>query len=512
MKRFDKGYIFYHLLTDFFISLFLTFYFGSEFFFIMEEETEEIIGVNTAAIPYVIIVFVALYAIVTVYRILYQRTSGYALTESDIRCKRGVLYRKNSILEYTRINAINKKQNIFHKIFGIAVLTVDSGSANTGHKAEITVIERDTVVDALLSELRSLREGGERRISEDEKESEVLLTESDPLYKFTSPRKFLYSFISIATSAFFTGAYILLSALLIGICLAVLKLNLLGTLGQYVMWAVIILFGAMILASLLTFIGTIIQSFVTYYDFRIEKHGKDIVISYGLLERHENAFSYDRIRGVKITQGLIQRALGFATITLEVIGYMNESDNNNAATLGVLVPFCKIGEANEILDKILPEYKPTEKQTSSPRLFPHLSWFTLILGISAVLTAVCSIVPMAILGAGATAISVTASAICIVTLIIFLTKLLSAYLAYKTAGVSIDGEKITTYNGGLVKQITVMKAKNLASVECISTPMQSKVGIKSLVLHMRTNAMTNEIKIMHQTKDAADSITDIMPR
>lgn len=511
MKRFDTGYIFYHLLTDFFISLFFAFYFASEFLFVLDEETEEIIAMNFKAIPFAILIFAAIYLIFTVYRILYQRTSGYALTEKDIRCKRGVLFRKNSMIEYTRIHAINKKQNIFQKIFGIAVLAVDSGSANTGHKAEITIVEKATVVDGLLSELRVLREGGVKSTDTKDKTPEVLLSESDPLYRFTSPKKFLYSLINIASSAFFTGVYILLSALLIGICRAVLRLDFLGTFGQYAMWSVIILLGAMLAASVFTFIGTIIQSFVTYYNFKIERKDNDIIISYGLLERHENVFSYDRIRGVKITQGLIQRALGFAGITLEVIGYMNESDSNNAVSLGVLVPFCRIEEVNEILDKILPEYKPSEKQTSSPALFPHLSWFTLILGIVSALTAFSAILPMAMLGAGALATGIVSAVICITTLVIFLTKLVSALLAKRTAGIAIDGDKITTYNGGYIKQITVIKAKDLSSIERIATPMQKKAGIESAVIHMRTNAMTNEVKIPMQKTETIEMLTKFMP-
>ena len=177
----------------------------------------------------------------------------------------------------------------------------------------------------------------------------------------------------------------------------------------------------------------------------------------------------------------------------------------------MLVPFCRIEEAREIIGKILPEYTPTEKQTRSPALFPHLSWFTLILGIISTITAVCVLVPMAILGLGATAIGIAASVICILTLVILLTKVISAYLTYKTAGVAIDGDKITAYNGGFVKEITITKARNLSSVERIATPMQRKAGIESLVLHMRTNAATNEIKVKHQPIEIADIVTDIIP-
>jgi putative membrane protein len=476
----------------------------------VEDELGEITGFNSFALLIFASIFLVVYAILTLYRIIYYRLSGYELTEREIICLRGVLFRKRSIIEYDRIHAINKKQNIFQRLFGIATLSVDSGSANTGHRAEITVIEDAGVVDDLLTELRALRESGVKNTDAAESKSEILITDSDPLYRFTSPKKILYSLITIASSAFFTGAYGLLLAVLIGICNTALRLDFLGTFGQYALWAVIILLGAMLFVSLISFIGTVIQSFVTYYSFKIEKRDNDIIISYGLFEKHENSFSYDRIRGVKITQGLVQRALGFAEIKLEVIGYVQESDKNDVVTLGVLVPFCRIQEASEIIDKILPEYKPTEKQTRSPALFPHLSWFTLILVIVSSLTAVCVLVPMAILGLGATSIGIAASVICILTLVILLTKLISAYLTYKTAGVAIDGDKITAYNGGFVKEITITKARNLSSVERIATPMQRKAGIESLVLHMRTNAATNEIKVKHQPIEIADIVTDII--
>ena len=511
MKKFDKGYIFYHLLTDFFISLFLTFSFTSEFVTIIDEETEEIIGYNYGAIPFVIIAFVLLYAAFTTYRILFRNLSGYTLTEKDIRCKRGVLFRRNSIVEYARIHAVNKKQNIFQRFFGIAVLTIDSGSANTAHTAEITVVERSALVDALLSDLRALRAGGERR-KEDEEKSETLLSKSDALYRFTSPKKFLYSLISITTAATFVGVLCTVCVMFIGISKEILSLDFLGTLGQYVMWSVIITLGAMLVVALVTFITAVIQSFIGYYDFKIERRDKDIVISYGLLERHINSLSYDRIRGVKITQGVIQRALGFAAIKLEVIGYTSESDSNNTVTLGVLVPFCRIEEVEDILDKILPEYKPDGKQTSSPALFPHLSWFSLILGIATAMVAVSTLVPMVILDAGSLAISIAASAIAITAALVFLIKLGSALLAYKTAGIAILGDKITAYSGGYIKQITVIKARDVSSVERITTPLREKAGIASALIHMRTNAMSNEVRVPIQKSEAVDTLKEFMPR
>ena len=132
MKRFDKGYIYSNLLSDLVGSIVIFLFFFEEIFFEEEPNMEMIV----AAIPFFLIALAVIYLCFIAYRIAYYRTSGYELTETEIKCKRGVLFRKNSVLEYKKVHAINKKQSLFHRFFGIAVLTVDSGSTNTSHQAE----------------------------------------------------------------------------------------------------------------------------------------------------------------------------------------------------------------------------------------------------------------------------------------------------------------------------------------------------------------------------------------
>ena len=152
MKRFDIGYIYSSLLSDLFSSLVVVFIFLKDFFLNDESNPEDII----AAIPIFAIAFIVIYLCFIAYRILYYKTSGYELTEKEIKCNRGVLFRKRSVLDYKKVHAINKKQNLFHRIFGIAILTVDSGSTNTSHQAEITIIEKAKTIDALLDEFAAV--------------------------------------------------------------------------------------------------------------------------------------------------------------------------------------------------------------------------------------------------------------------------------------------------------------------------------------------------------------------
>ena len=496
MKRFDKGYIYSALLSDLFTSLVILFIFLEDFFFGDDTSPEDIV----AAIPFFVIGFAVIYACFIAYRILYYKTSGYELTENEIKCNRGVFFRKRSVLDYKRVHAINKKQSIFHRIFGIAVLTVDSGATSSSQQAEITIVEKEKTVDALLNELNALKEGKARSTDDTPTKEELLLSDKDSLYRFTSKKKMLYTLINIASTAFFTALVGVLAITAIGFCKLLLRLDFLGTWGEYFLFAVLITMGAMLLFSVFSFIGCMIQSFVGYHNFSIIKRGNDIQITFGLLEKHTNTFNYDRIKAVKISQGLVQRMLGFASIKLEVIGYTNADESDGNAELGVLVPFCKYDEVNEILSRILPDFVPDAKQTKSVSFFPFVSWFFLIFGIIATVTVSLTVAILLICSAPASVVwAVTLSALA-ATVMVLAIKSASAALCYQTSGLTINGEKVTAYSGGFTRTVTVFMAKHLVAVENVTTPLRKKHGIASLVMHLKTNAASNEVKV-HIQKD-----------
>ncbi len=494
MKRFDKGYIYSSLLSDLFGSLVIVFIFLKDFFLNEELNKED----AAAATPIFLIAFAVIYLIFIIYRVLYFKTSGYEFSEKEIKCNRGVLFRKRSVLEYKKVHAINKKQNIAHRIFGVAVLTVDSGSTNTSHQAEITIVEKEKIVDDLIRKLNAIKENGAEGIENTLEKEEILLSDQDSLYRFTSKRKMLYTLINIASTAFFTVVLGLLAIIVISFG-RLLLLNSSESWGQYLLIALLITIGASLLFSVFSFIGSMIYSFVGYHKFTISGCQGSIQISYGLFEKHTNSFRYDRIKAVKISQSLVQRMLGFASIRLEVIGYTTDSGNDNVEQ-GVLVPFCKMSEVGEILKKVLPDYVPEKKETKAASFFPFVSWFFLFFGIVTSIILFMTISVMLIFHAPFSAISVTVLSILMAGMVFVLIKLFSAAFSFQINGLAIANGKITVYSGAFTKMITVFKAENLIAVEDVTTPLRKKRGITSLVLHLKTNAFSNEVKV-HIQKD-----------
>ncbi len=493
MKRFDKGYIYANILSDLFVSLALTLFFLKDLFIDETAQTEDVL----TALPYLAIGFAVIYLFLIAYHVLYYKNSGYEVTDTQIRCNRGVFFKKRSVLEHTKVHAINKRQNILYRIFGIAVLTIDSGSTNTAHQAEITIVEKTATVDRLMNALNRLKEG-DTPCETVPAEQEVLLSDTDTLYRFTSKRKMLYTFFNIISTAFGTVLLGVAALLVIGICRLALQQNLLGTWGEFLLITVLMTVGFTLVASFFSFVGCIVSSFVGYYKFTITRQNNDIQIAYGLLEQHTNTFSYDRIKAVKISQDLMKRILGFATIKLEVIGYTNENGQDKT-DLGVLVPFCKYDEVGQILAKVLPDFVPDIKETQSVSYFPFISWFSLIFGVVVGLLLLQTRTFLSVFGAAAPVVRTVSLVMLAAGAVVWIGKALSAALSYRTNGLAINENKITAYYGGFTRHVTVFMSRNLVAVEDVTTPLRKKKGITSLIMHLKTNALSNEITVHIQT-------------
>ena len=201
--------------------------------------------------------------------------------------------------------------------------------------------------------------------------------------------------------------------------------------------------------------------------------------------------------------------LGFAAIKLEVIGYTSEEGKNDVE-LGVLVPFCKFSEVDEILMRVLPDYLPDKKQERAVAFFPFMSWFLLIFGIitGAVLSLAAAI--MLIIGAPSFVISALVFSVLGAASIVLVIRAVSALLEYKTNGITVNNGKITVYSGSFSKKITVFMAENLVAAEDVTTPLRKRKGIASYVLHLKTNALSNEVKVHIQKGALSEELEGLL--
>jgi uncharacterized membrane protein YdbT with pleckstrin-like domain len=220
MKKFSKKLIYHHLIRDLGIALFIGFFVFSQIMGSFEENSNTITEENfKQSLIIGIVAGVLFYIINAIYRVLFYKTSEYEVNNEGIVCRRGVLFRRKSFLDYTKMHTVNKKQGLIQKIFGIAYLMIDSGSTNTAYSAEIWIVEEADIIDQIMEKI-SLKQKGldietETNVAELEESKEEI---KENLYEYTTMRKCLYSLVTTVLSLF----SILVISILISLFLSII--------------------------------------------------------------------------------------------------------------------------------------------------------------------------------------------------------------------------------------------------------------------------------------------------
>ena len=128
------------------------------------------------------------------------------------------------------------------------------------------------------------------------------------------------------------------------------------------------------------------------------------------------------------------------------------------------------------------------------------------LGIVTGLVLVEASVPLLIFHVPSSVMTAVGFAVVGVAVIILAVKALGAALSYQNNGLALNKGKITAYHGGFTKHITVFMTRNLIAAENVTTPLRKKAGITSLVMHLKTNAFSNEVKVHIQEDKLAEEI------
>ena len=495
MKKFSKKLIPYYFVSSFVYSIFI-------FIMVKVNLVSEDGTVMPLANKIAFILAAVSYVVILIYSIIYYHKTGYELKQKEIYVTRGVLFKKQSLLDYSKIHAVNKKQGLIQRMFGLSTITIDSGSTNTSHQAEITIIESVEVTDNLIEEIKAKQNGEHVEISTLEEQPS-----KENLYHFTTKTKFIYSILN--TLAGFIGVAIFA---IFGIVAISILFNFIDTTDETVSTIEIFagFLGLFIITTLGIALGGFLTSFVKYYDFKIYRTTDSIEINYGLFTKFENTFKLNRVKGIKIQEGLIKRLFGFVIINLEVIGYTNQSNNNQqAVSIGVLIPLCKRKDINHYLDLILPEYKPEEKEYSPIKFLPFISYYLIFTSAVFGLLLICALIPLFIYKLWTIALYVSIGTI--LTFILFMSFcFIEQFLEYKNSGITINENKLTISFGGFIKHTAVVLKDNIIGIENITTHHRKKEGIYSYIIHFKSNAMTNTLRVNNLSVEAHKKLLELM--
>lgn len=272
-------------------------------------------------------------------------TFRYWFEDSELRVEYGLFVKKKRYIPFERIQSLNYREGIFHRIFGLVQVQVETAGSKTGKpEAELTAITR-IAADQIEQEMNQAKLG-----QQPVEEHKVQLPAGRIIHKM-SPK----DLIVLATTSSGIGVVIF------GVFAA------LSQFAEYIPFDWIydefthlIQYGIALVASLIFFallgawIISVAITLLNYYDFTVTEENDRLIITRGLLEKKRITIPLNRIQAIKIVENPLRQPFGLATVQVESAGGGFTSAEDKKITL---FPLISKKEAMVRLSVLFPQFQ-----------------------------------------------------------------------------------------------------------------------------------------------------------
>ncbi|MFB6100447.1 MAG: PH domain-containing protein [Candidatus Nanohalobium sp.] len=379
------------------------------------------------------------------------RNYEFEVTEDTFDIRSGVINRQKREIPLKRIQNVDVRRNIIHRILGIAKVNLETAGGKST-EASLKYVEFDLAKD-IQKKVRKLKQGLKEH--EDEKEAE-------PLFEITERELGILSLTSISGTAVAAvlGAFGIMGAFSQQIDQAV-------NLTAFIVFGVI---GSLSLVAML--LASAATNFSQYYGFKLFRRGDSLEYERGLVNRSEGSIPLEKIQTVSIEENPLKRLFGFATLKVETAGYGPGNQENTGAE--VAVPLAEKQIVMELSKQIVDHGGFEIQEISEKAMRRYLGRYMIVSGI---LTA--------FLIGGAAMIQAN------VNPYIFLTFIpisgIAAYLKYRNKGFYEGEEFFYTMNGFWNRKTSIVPYYRIQNLDQVQTVFQKRFGLKTIVLDTAGN-------------------------
>ncbi len=336
---------------------------------------------------FIIIAAVVLLGLVAVIATISYKRLTWEITEDELHIYKGIFVKKKSHLPFRRIHSVDINAKIIDRIFGVVTVKLDTAAGSvTSEDAKIPALHLSTA-EILRTEIFQRKKMAEMDTgSATEKGGgnvlDTLSTENEKIRgvfagdPFSMAPESEYRLVNKELIIFCLAngkAFAIIFAVLFFVYQSIDVLNTvnkqLGETADHILdtalkSGVLILIAIFIVAFVISVIISFITRALTYGNFVVRRYGGRIEVSTGLLQKKSTGIAVERIQTLKIKQGLLQRILGYAEISLETAsGVIKTSGNDQETNPGVIIhPFIKADKVDDFMGKMLKEFSDRPKE------------------------------------------------------------------------------------------------------------------------------------------------------
>ncbi|MGM7637641.1 PH domain-containing protein [Bacillus sp. Hm123] len=306
------------------------------------------------------IVFIVYIAARLIWTLLDWFTYKYEIKENNIYVQSGVFSKSYRTVPFSKVQNIQRRTTIFHKLFRVTSMTVETATAGDESSVTFDILLRKEA-DQLEQQINRVRAreplANEEGLDRQEETTFVAPATEEKTIHFTPTRKDLLkaSFISLSFFILFP---------------IVFKLDDIFQIETFAKdffeviskswWIISLVSVVLILLSI--GIG-IVRTFMKYGKYEISSDSQSIYIKKGVLDESSFMIQKEKVQAIVITQSFMKRLLGLAEVELISAGRTDfeEMETNS------LYPFLPVQRAYEMIEEILPGYRVERNMERLPK-------------------------------------------------------------------------------------------------------------------------------------------------
>ncbi len=270
------------------------------------------------SLNFVIMFFISLLFFLVVFLALFWEylvwsNYDYFIEQENIKIRHGVFRKNNREIPIKRIQNVDIKRNIVHRLLGIGQVNLETAGGNT---TEASLKYTSEVTSRKIQKEISERK---RQIKEGIKERGEKELKRNLLFEIKPKELAILSISSINIRILF-GLFIVLgfAGSFVGSILE--QYNLVFLTG-----GIFILF----LVLLFVWVGSIITVVLKYFGFKLWSVGNSLEYERGLLNRSEGSIPLEKVQKLTIEENPLKRFFGYSTLKIETAGYSSGGSNRN---------------------------------------------------------------------------------------------------------------------------------------------------------------------------------------
>lgn len=375
----------------------------------------------------------------------------YRIEDGEVRIEHGLLFRKKRYIPIERIQTINVSAGLVQQLFGLVKVEIET--AGGGVEAEVALAairknEADLIKEAVA--LSKKEKGNEIDHSEEQiveekgfqmsvKDLLIMGSTSSGIGVVLSAGFALFSQIDdfISFEKIFGHIHFLENA----------------SVTIFIVLGLIVL----IIAWILSMIGVVLK----YAFFTVKKVNNDLVITRGLIEKHQFIIPKERIQAIRISENIIRQLLGYATVYIESAGG-NIKNEQSFSTM--LFPIAKTKHISQLLNEFTPDFVMSDHIY----LLPKRSMRRYVMR---------AVIPSIIIS---TLLCVFLQPWGYVSLILVPLSGLYGYLSYKAAGWNVAGSQLSIRYRKLSKVTVLVHKKRMQIFENKTSLFQKRADLQTI--------------------------------